>query len=138
MKRTFQATVLVIILLAFVYHLTGYSANYDLMNIRRSEINAISLDDRGILGNHSIQITKHSEVNHLFELFKASKRIEYSDVNLRNSNGLCDIELKLKNNKSFNMTITNAVEDGGIINSGNFYYRNDSLLVLIKDFLKGK
>lgn len=128
--------ILFFIILLFVFHITGTSASNDIGNFKYQDINTITISDRGLLGNEIIKLKDPEIVRTIADLLKNSKKIDPEAVNLKANQGLCDIELEFKTPKYKPITLTNTTQSGGIIRSGDFHYRNDSLRNMILNILK--
>lgn len=108
----------------------------DVNNINSKDITSIKIYDRGIFGNDSVVVDNKDELRLISRLIISSNKVEHSTLNIRASHGLCELELWMKNNDKFTIVLIKTSFSGGILNSGNFYYRNDSLLSVVSEKLK--
>jgi|GEM_PF-6181068 len=128
--------VIIVWFLSYIIHLIELKPSLDITKIHYGEVSLIKIYDRGILGNDSVLISDGEKLKLLSKLIVSSSKVKYKDINIKSNQGLCEVELRLKTMKSINLVITKTSSSGGILNSGDYYYRNDSLLKVIVRYLK--
>lgn len=109
---------------------------YDVRQFDFDKVSTIEIEDRGLLGNGIIEKRDRATVQFLSCLIKNSYRVDLLKTNLRANLGLCEMHIKFRDNKTKTILLTNTSYSDGIIQSGQYYYRNDSLLNVILKMLK--
>lgn len=130
------SALIVVWLLSYAIHLIELRPSLDLTKLYSEDITSIKINDRGILGNNSVLITDVERLKILSRLIVSSSEVDYDDINIKSNHGLCEVELHLKNKQNISFIITKTSFSGGILNSGDYYYRNDSLLVMIIESIR--
>lgn len=124
-----------ILLFSYVMNSIESSPKLDINNLVRDEIVAIKIEDRGILGNDSLEIIEKAKVAELINLITSSKKVGRDSIKFKASHGLCELKLRFKNKEEINLTLTKTTFSGGILVSGSYCYRNDLLLKVIEEKL---
>jgi hypothetical protein len=123
-------------LISYILHHRMLKPSLDINSINLENVRSIKIDDRGILGNKSIEVSNAKRVKCLSKLIIASSKVNYDEINFKDNQGLCEIELQLKNKENLILVMTKTNLTGGILRSGDFCYRNDSLLNIISETLR--
>ncbi len=122
-------------ILSYVLHRRELNPSLDLNNLRSSDITYIKIYDRGILGNDSLYIKDKDKLTVLSNLIISSTKIDFDSINTKANQGLCMITLKLRTEETRTFEMVNTSFSGGILSSGHYYYRNDSLLNVLSGML---
>lgn len=123
-------------LLSYAFNCRRLYPFLDVNNLRSEDITSIRIHDRGIFGNDSVVVGKGEKLRLISYLIISSNKVEFDSINSKANQGLCELELLMKNDESLTIEIIKTSFSGGILNSGNYYYRNDSLLSVISKSLK--
>jgi len=86
--------------------------------------------DRGLLGNDKVEIKDVETIQKIGNLINSSTNISDADANLKINRGLCMLDIVFRDDKITEINVVTTVT-GGIITSGQFCYRSDSLLSII-------
>ena len=122
--------------LSFLIHLYERKDSFKIENINIKNIDSIKIFDRGIVGENSFFIRNKDSINGLVKIISNSKGIDEEKLNLKDSNGVCDLMIYSENRKPTELNLTATNETGGIVNSGDYYYRNDELLHYVRTIFK--
>lgn len=128
--------ILAIWLLSYLIHVFESGASFKLTNIKPNDIKAILVEDRGIKGNEVIRIANRDSITQVLALIKTSRLVDWDSINVKANKGLCTIILKHSANTNSTLELINTSFSGAIIESGDYCYRNDSLLHYIQKILK--
>lgn len=110
----------------------------DVNRLRSKDVVAITLYDRGIVGSDTLAVNNLDTLNLISRLIISSQKVDFDSLNTKANQGLCELRLLLKNSKSLTVEIIKTSFSGGVLSSGGYYYRNDSLLNLINGSLDPK
>jgi hypothetical protein len=122
--------------LSFLIHLYERKDSFKIEDINIKNIDSIKIFDRGIVGENSFFIRNKDSINGLVKIISNSKGIDEEKLNLEDSNGVCDLMIYSENRKPTELNLTATNETGGIVNSGDYYYRNDELLHYVRTIFK--
>ena len=122
--------------LSYLIHLYERKDKFKVENIDFRIANSIKIADRGMLGTSFVVINKREDINIFSKIIQNSNAISEDGLNLRDSYGFCDIIFYFKDKKSMEVSLINTRLTGGIITSGDYFYRNDKLLDYITTILK--
>jgi len=123
--------------LSFVIHLFEKRDKYKLGNITSKNVKLITVFDRGLKGNRTIIIDDSDSIHVFNAKMQRSQLVDQDSLNLKDNKGLCDIEFKYKDGRSQTIDLTNYTSlSKGIIQSGDYFYRNDALLNYVMSKLK--
>jgi hypothetical protein len=138
-KSNFNVAFIVIMgvgLLFYVLRCSELDPPADVNNLRSEDIASIKIYDRGIFGNDSVIIGNSEKLRMLSNLIISSHKVEFDSINTKANQGLCEIELGMRNNEHLTLVIIKTSFSGGVLSSDDYYYRNDSLLNVITRSLK--
>lgn len=124
--------------LSFLIHLYELKGNFKLENIDFKMISSITISNRGMKGINYVSINKKDSIDFFDRILAGSVPVNKDDLNLRDNDGLCEIEINFKDKKSMEIDLTDTHTNSGIITSGDYFYRNDKLLNYIIVILKGE
>lgn len=135
--RLVFSVILIIWLTSLLIHVFERQSSFDINNIQIKGVQGATLIDEGINGTQTTTILDKDTLNKILILLKKSKTVNFSDVNVKANIGACSIILKtVKGNELPKISVINTSFSGAIIESGDYCYRNDSLLNYIRKFLK--
>lgn len=121
---------------SFIIHFFETRKKFRIENLSYKEIKFIEIDDRGIIGGKKKQIYNKDTLQKIAVLLKNSKEVKLGDINIKSSNGLCELNIYFNNYTTNTIDLYNTSFSGGIVASGDYYYRNDMLLGFIFIVLK--
>lgn len=133
-KKARSIFVLILLIsICFIIFINNYSSKavFDANKVLSSRIESIMIYDRGIFGNKTVNISDELMVSQFSKLIVNSKKINCDSIEVRKSNGLCEIEIHFFDNSSMGIELINTDGNGGVLRSGNYCYRNDLLLEVI-------
>lgn len=128
-KKWYLYGILFIASIAWLAILFQYLPHYDIHNFDLTNVTAIRITDRGILGNSEKKIEDVETVKAFARLLYNSTKIDKDDAILRISQGACDVELFYRNKTTSTIRLVKTL-NRGVITSGQHCYRSDSLLSL--------
>lgn len=112
---------------------------FQLKNIPYQKISYIEVLDRGLVGKQVIFFRNRDSITQISKLLVGSEPVNADTINWKNNNGMCEIVLHYPDRRNTALTYANMRSAGGIISSGSYNYRNDTLLrVFVKRFKEGK
>jgi len=129
-------TMILIWALSFAIHLYETLGSFRVDNLPYRDVLFIEVNDRGIVGEESIILKNKDSNNHIRNLILSSKPVNSEDINLRANQDQCYIILHYKNHKPSTLALTKSSFSGGILQSGDYFYKNDKFLNLIVSQLK--
>jgi len=91
-------------------------------------VSVFEVSDRGIFGNKKLRITDPDSIAYMSKKILKSTKVNFSSINFKSSMGHCTIEIIYSDGKKDNLELSNTSEPGGILSSGDYYYRNDDFL----------
>jgi hypothetical protein len=133
--RLIFVSILILLVVFIAIQTSDTDSSNDKSKFKYDNLKAITLYDRGLLGNQIIRITDHQKVKIIGNLIRDSKRIEHDRVNLKSNHGFCELEMEFINGKNSTITFINTSSNGYIIISGDFHYRSDSLKIMVLSLL---
>ncbi len=124
--------------LGFVVFLMQLSPIYDIHGYNFQDVKSIKIYDRGLFGNDVVEITDRNKIKEIGRLINTSTHMDVLSYNPKASKGLCELDLISKNGKTTEIVVDHNMDVGGIIQSGQWEYKSDSLLSIILKELGNK
>lgn len=124
---------------SFGIHSYEKQDRFQLKNIPYQNIGYIEVLDRGLLGKQVLFFSNKDSIARIIKLLIASKPVNLGNINWKNNNGACEIVLHYPDKTAIALTYADMLSAGGIISSGSYNYRNDTLLrFFVKRFKEAK
>ncbi|WP_158800299.1 hypothetical protein [Pedobacter sp. L105] len=111
----------------FVFR-AGSARELDIINFPWDRVSAFEVSDRGIFGNKKLRITDPDSILYIRKMILKSTKVSFNSINFKSSMGHCTVEIIYNDGKKDNLELSNTSEPGGILSSGDYYYRNDDFL----------
>jgi len=128
--------IILIWLFSFVMHLYETQDKFKIENISYDKIKFIEIDNRGIIGDKEIVIRNKNSIDKTSRILKNSKEVKWENLNLKANMGLCELYLHRTDGSVMELILYNLPPSGGIVSSGDYYYKNDELLNFAIGILK--
>jgi len=121
----------VILLSSLLYYFAfraGSARELDIVNFPWNKVSALEVFDRGILGNKKLKITDPDSIAYLSKMILKSTQISFNNINIKASLGLCMIDVIYNDGNKNHLELIKTSFSGGVLSSGDHYYRNDGFL----------
>lgn len=138
-KLTFVFIVILCVwLFSYIMHQVELNSSLDISNLHSENIRSIEIHDKGVFGSDSVKISDLEELESLTNIIFLSKKVDFDEVNTKANQGRFEITLNMLKDKKLTIDVINTSFSGGVVRSGHYYYRNDSLLMTVKKSFKSK
>lgn len=130
-KKTILTVVIFVAVTAVIsFGINAYKKQdeFKLKNIPYQSISYIEVMNRSRRGKPVLFFRNRDSINQLTHMLLTSLPVQLENINWKNNKGGCEIVLHLTNKPATVLTYVDMKGLGGIISSGAYNYRNDTLL----------
>jgi hypothetical protein len=121
---------------SFRIHLYERQDSFRVENFPYSQVNAVKIFGSGISRATPVIISNKSDILEISQILLDSKEVDFDNINVKSSKDTYEIRFYIRNRKnSIMIYYFNTSFSGGIIQSGDYYYKNDRLLSFITNKL---
>src|ERR1700743_1430539 len=130
------SVILIIWVTSYIVHIYETKSSFKISSIDVNTVQSIKIKDGGIKGSRTIIISNTDTIREIIRLIKKSTLVNWDDINIKANQGEYNIFLISGNKVITSLRLINTSFSGAILESGDYNYRNDSLMSHIFKILK--